>query len=203
MFASPSLALALLSEDGNADPSLGLPEAQPATFLGFPDKLAFHRFSGWAGGASLLAAGLAGGAHFLDLMNRAHRYRDAHGIEEFDPQVCPGEIEYVWASSSGQALRWTHVGLLALGEVFYTANAVTGTSFMGPLGEGWSAAKIHRYAFFAHCGLMACEAVLGFFMTDALERGDHEAIQILGASHAAIGIVIPVIILGAGAIMDR
>jgi hypothetical protein len=42
---------------------------------------------------------------------------------------------------------------------------------------------------------------LGFLTTDALKRGDHEMVSTLGVAHAAIGIAIPVIILGAGAVM--
>jgi hypothetical protein len=78
---------------------------------------------------------------------------------------------------------------------------LTGAEFMGPLPPGWSRAKIHRYAFFLHAGLMVTEGILGFLSTDALGRGDHETFTGLLAVHAGIGIAIPLTILGAGAIM--
>ncbi len=173
-----------------------------ARFLGFASKESFHRFSGWASGGILLAAGAVGAVHALDMMTRAHDYRDAHNIDEFDPTLCPPEIAYVYNDPGEQALRWTHVGLLAAGESFYLANAFTGTSFMGRLGPGWTKAKIHRYAFFVHAGLMASEAVMGFFSSQALNAGNHELFHNLLIVHAGVGIAIPVVILGAGAIMD-
>jgi len=173
-----------------------------ASFLGFADKQAFHRFSGWASGGLLLAAGVVGAVHAYDMMSTAHDYRDSHGIEEFSASSCDPEIALVWNSGAEQALRWTHVGLLAAGESFYLANAVTGTSFMGKLPSGWSKAKIHRYAFFIHGGLMLAEGVLGFVSSDALRRGDHDTFHNLLIAHAGLGIAIPVIILGAGTIMD-
>jgi hypothetical protein len=172
-----------------------------SSFLGFPDKVAFHRFSGWMAGGTLLAAGLVGGVHFLTMMSEAHAYRDSKGITEFNPNMCPGEIDSVYNSSDQQTLRWVHVGLLATGELFYVANAVTGSGFMGPLEQGWSKAKIHRYAFFTHAGLMLGEAVLGAFLSEALQSQSHQSFEALGGAHAAIGIAIPVVILGAGAIM--
>jgi hypothetical protein len=154
-------------------------------------------------GGSLLAAGIVGGIHFLGMMDEAHAYRDSLKIDEFDPLLCPPKVESVWSGQTQQTLRWTHVGLLGLGELFYAANAVTGTSFIGPLAPGWSKSRIHRYAFFAHATLMATEIGLGLFMTDALKRGDHETMRALGAAHVAIGIALPSIILGAGAIMGN
>jgi hypothetical protein len=174
-------------------------------FLGFKSKESFHRFSGWASGGLLLAAGVVGAVHAYDMMSEAHDYRDTFpedSLNDGNSPICKAKITSVWGSSTEQALRWTHVGLLAAGESFYIANAITGTSFMGKLGPGWSKAKIHRYAFFTHAGLMAAEAVMGFFTSDALRRGDHETIRTLGIAHAGVGLVIPVVILGAGAIMD-
>jgi hypothetical protein len=189
--------------DGGADAVSGATSAAPKPFFGFKDKESFHRFSGWTSGGILLAAGVVGAVHAYGMMTVAHEYRDAHGIDEFDPAVCPGEIAAVYDDPTQAALRWTHVGLLAAGESFYLANAFTGAGFMQELGPGWSKAKIHRYAFFAHAGLMATEAVLGFLSTDALQRGDHEAFTGLLAAHAGIGLAIPAVILGAGAIMGR
>jgi hypothetical protein len=176
-----------------------------ARFLGFQNKESFHRFSGWASGGILLAAGVVGAVHAYDMMSAAHAYRDTlteSQTNDGNSPLCRAEIQSVWGSSTEQALRWTHVGLLAAGESFYLANAFTGTSFMGKLGPGWSKAKIHRYAFFVHAGLMAAEGVMGFFTSDALRRGDHELFHSLIVAHAGVGLVIPVVILGAGAIMD-
>jgi hypothetical protein len=177
------------------------PAAPSSRFLGFESKESFHRFSGWASGGLLLAAGVVGGIHVYDMMSKAHDWRDAHGIDEFNSALCPAEIAAVYNDPTEQALRWTHVGLLAAGETFYFANAFTGVSFMAPLESGWNKARIHRYAFFVHAGLMVAEGVLGYFSSDALQRGDHEAFMGLLEAHAAIGIAIPVVILGAGAIM--
>jgi hypothetical protein len=175
-----------------------------AGFLGFDSKESFHRFSGWASGGLLLAAGVVGAAHAYGMMSTAHDWRDANYpyLDEFSPLYCPPEVARVYGDPAQQALRWTHVGLLAAGESFYLANALTGTSFMGRLGPGWSKAKIHRYAFFVHAGLMASEAVMGYFSSGALSRGEHETFRALLTAHAAVGIAIPVVILGAGAIMD-
>jgi hypothetical protein len=176
--------------------------APSSRFLGFESKEAFHRFSGWAAGGTLLAAGIVGGIHALDMMNEAHGWRDSQGIDEFSASTCDPEIASVWNSPTEQALRWTHVGLLAVGESFYLANAVTGASFMGPLEPGWSKAKIHRYAFFAHAALMVSEGVMGYFSSEALSRGDHDTFHALLIAHAAVGISIPLVILGAGVVMD-
>jgi hypothetical protein len=199
---APSGATGTAGEGVDAGSS-ATPQGSSGRFLGFKSKESFHRFSGWMSGGLLLAAGVVGGIHALDMMSKAHDWRDAHGIEEYDTGACTNEIRSVWNDSGQQALRWTHVGLLAAGETFYLANAVTGVGFMAPLGPGWSKAKIHRYAFFAHAALMATEGVLGFLTTDALKRGDHEAMVGLLAAHTGIGIAIPVVIIGAGAIMGR
>ncbi len=184
-------------------PATDMPDLGPApaasTFLGFQSKTAFHRFSGWMSGGLLLAAGVVGGIHALDMINQAHAYRD--GLEEFDPATCGPIVASVYGSSSSQALRWTHVGLLAAGESFYIANGITGSSFMGKLEPGWNAPRIHRYAFFAHLGLMVAEGVIGFLMSDAMQSQDHEVFSELAMVHAGIGIAIPVVILGAGIIM--
>jgi hypothetical protein len=171
-------------------------------FLGFESKEAFHRFSGWTAGGTLLAAGIVGAVHAYGMMSTAHAYRDNLGITEFNKDVCPGEIAAVYGDPTQQALHWTHAGLLVAGESFYLANAITGSGFMGPLPPGMSKAKAHRIAFFTHAGLMAAEGVMGFFTSDALERGDHETFHVLLSAHAIVGLIIPATILGAGAIMD-
>lgn len=181
-------------------PDLG-PPPKAASFLGFPSKTSFHRFSGWMSGGLLLAAGVVGGIHALDMVNQAHGYRDAHGIEDFSAASCAAEVAAVYGSSSSQALRWTHIGLLAAGESFYIANGITGSSFMGKLEPGWNASRIHRYAFFAHLGLMVAEGVIGVLMSDAMQSQNHEVFSELALVHAGIGLAIPVVILGAGYVM--
>jgi hypothetical protein len=183
--------------------SSATPAGSSGKFLGFKSRESFHRFSGWMSGGLLLGAGVVGAVHGYQMMTEAHKWRDDHGIEEEDTDECGPEINRVWKSSDQQALRWTHVGLLVAGETFYFADAFTGASFMRPLPPGWSKAKIHRYAFFAHAGLMVAEGVLGFLTTDALKDGDHERMTGLLAAHTAIGFAIPVVILGSGAIMSR
>jgi hypothetical protein len=203
--ASPaSLGISAFAADGvsqatTADAPPDLPPVGSAGFLGFPSKTAFHRFSGWASGGVLLAAGIVGGIHILDMMDQSHAQRGS--LDDFNLATCGPILQGIYSSSTEQTLRWAHVGLLSTGEIFYLANAITGTGFMGNLEPGWNPPRIHRYAFFVHAGLMVAEAVLGFFLTDALQRSDHEAIQALGAAHATIGIVIPVVILSAGAVM--
>jgi hypothetical protein len=187
---------------GSEAPVAATPVA--AGFLGFKSKEDFHRFSGWASGGILLAAGVVGAFRAYDMWSTAHAYRDSLPVppDDYSFATCGGEVALVYNDPTGQALRWTHIGLLAAGESFYIANALTGTSFMGKLAPGWSKAKIHRYAFFLHAGLMVTEAVMGFVSSDALSRGDHGTFHALLIAHAGVGIAIPVIILSAGAIMD-
>lgn len=178
------------------------PDTPTSSYLGFPDKIAFHRFSGWMSGGTLLAAGALGGVHLLQMMDEAHQYRSG-GEGDFDPAVCGPILVDVWGSNANQGLRWTHVALLSLGELFYGANAVTGSSLIGPLPPGWNSQRIHRYAFFTHAGMMVAEIALGFAMSDALSRGDHETMIGLGTAHLVLGILDPAIILAAGAIMPK
>jgi hypothetical protein len=182
--------------------SSATPPGGSERFLGFKSKESFHRFAGWTSGGLLLAAGVVGGIHAVQMMNKAHEWRDAHGIEENDTGACVDEIQAVWNDPDQQALRWTHVGLLATGETFYLADAITGSGFMRPLPPGYSKAKIHRYAFFVHAALMATEGVLGVLTSEALKDGDHERMTGLLAAHTAVGIAIPVVILGAGTVMS-
>jgi len=172
-----------------------------AKFLGFRDREEFHRFAGWASGGLLFASGVVGAIHGLGMMEKAHKWRDDHDIDESDSEACGEEIKRVWNDPGQQALRWTHVGLLAAGETFYFADVFTGAGFWHELPPGWSKARIHRYAFFLHGGLMAAEGVLGFMLTDALKRGDHGEMTGLLAAHTAVGVAIPVVIVGAGVAM--
>jgi len=169
----------------------------PAGFLGFPSKVAFHEFSGFASGGLLLAAGVVGAVHFLDMMHQGHVYRDAINFQEGQPDAVRAPwVEQAW--NDDQALRWWHVGFLVSGELLYLADAATGVSMIGPDTPGLTPQKIHRFAFFTHATLMAGQIALGFLTTDALSRGAHDTMIGLGAAHAAIGLAIPAVIIGAG-----
>jgi hypothetical protein len=200
-FVADDTGQAAAAGSPDATSSASVPAPNPR-FLGFESKESFHRFSGWMAGGTLLAAGIVGAVHAYGMMSTAHAYRDSLGIEEFSATTCDPEIASVWNDPTQQALRWTPVGLLAVGESFYLANAFTGASFMAPLGPGWSKAKIHRYAFFVHAGLMVAEGVMGYFSSQALSSGDHGTFHGLLVAHAALGFAIPVVILGAGVVMD-
>ncbi|PKL24765.1 MAG: hypothetical protein CVV47_10055 [Spirochaetae bacterium HGW-Spirochaetae-3] len=179
----------------------GIPGAD--TFLGFPSKAAYHRVAGWTSAGLLLAAGVVGAVRAYDLMSAGHDYRDELGIDEDSMSpVCDDKIAELW--SADQALRWTHVGLLVAGETVYLGNAFTGMAMKTEHVPGEiSRSDLHRYAFYAHAGLMATEIVLGFFTTDALSRGDHELVSSLGVAHAAVGLAIPVLVIGAGIVIGR
>ncbi|OHD15123.1 MAG: hypothetical protein A2Y38_11425 [Spirochaetes bacterium GWB1_59_5] len=160
--------------------------------------------TGWTSAGLLLASGVVGVIHALDLQSAGHDYRTSIGIDDED-QIggqCAVEISSLWSESTGQALRWTHIGLLIAGESLYLTDAVTGIQFMGPYKPGIDRSDIHRWAFFAHGSMMVAEAILGFITTDALKNGDHELVSELGVAHAAIGLAIPAVMIAAGSIMD-
>ncbi len=167
-------------------------------FLFFPRKVAFHEVTGFTSTALFLAAGVLGVVHFLDMMSTGHALRDQIGFQEGWPESIrtPLVIE-AWNSDS--ALRWWHVGFIITGETLYLGDAITGISMMTK-GEPGRITKrdIHRWAFFTHVTLMTAQIVLGFFTTDALSQGNHDLVIGLGAAHAAIGVAIPVVMLGAG-----
>ena len=171
-------------------------------FLGFPSKAAYHRAAGWTSAGLFFAAGAVGTVRALDMMNRGHVRRDDLGISEEGNLGPLGEaaLHDTWAEY--QALRWVHVGLIAAGEAVYLGNAVTGMSMKIPLGSRPINSDLHMGAFIAHASLMAAEVVLGFLGTDALNRGDHEAMLAIGTAHIAIGFAIPVVIAGAGWVID-
>jgi hypothetical protein len=139
-----------------------------------------------------------GGIHFLDMMSAAHAYRDSIGFQEGGPEaVRAAEIESVWAGDS--AMRWWHVGFLISGETLYLGDALTGTSMFTKQQPGkLTKHDIHRYAFFVHAGLMAVQIGLGFAETYALSTGQHDLMIGIGGAHAAIGLAIPLVMLGAG-----
>jgi len=177
------------------------PSPYDGSFLGFPSKAAYHRAAGWTSAGLLMAAGVVGVIRAYDLMSAGHDYRDANGIgEDQIGPICYDEIASLW--SADQTLRWTHVGLLIAGETVYLGNALTGISMLSRDTPGVvSRSDLHRYAFFIHAGLMASEIVLGFVTSDALSRGDHELVSTLGVAHAAIGLTIPLVVIGSGIII--
>lgn len=169
------------------------------------DRVSFHQAAGWTSASLFLAAGIVGAVRAYSLMDAGHSYRDSLGItEDTMDGLCSDKIIELWSDPSGQALRWTHVGLIAAGETLYLSNAVSGIGmFSGDDGPGLSRSDIHRYAFFTHATLMAAELVLGVLTSDALSRGDHEAIsEVLGPAHVAVGFAIPAVIFSAGTLMQ-
>ena len=157
-------------------------------------KVLFHEISGFTSGGLLLASGLLGGIHLLNMMDVAHQYQE---IYDQDSPQCRAAMLNAWRGD--QALRWVHVSLFSSGEILYLADAITGLSMLTPDRPGLTKQDIHRYAFFTHATLMIAELVLGFLTTDALQKGGHDEMLALAAAHAGIGIAIPVIMLGAGA----
>jgi len=189
-----AFAVSAISAQGGPEP------AASERILGFADATAFHRAAGWGSTGLFLAAGAVGIARALDLQRAGHAYRDSLGMSEEDQisPLCSAEIAGLWRAD--QTLRRVHVGLLSAGEALYIADAVTGIAAIDPSGLTSDRSKLHRWAFFGHAALMAAEIVLGFITTDAFSRGDHELVASLGVAHAAIGIAIPVVIVGAGLI---
>lgn len=178
--------------------SAATPASPSPGFLLFPDKVSFHKVTGFASTALLAGAGIIGGVHFLNMMRAGHDYRQAIGFQEEDPDsVRAPWVMQAWGDDA--PLRWWHVGLLVAGETLYLGDAITGVSMMTRKKPGrLSRSDIHRYVFFTHAALMGAQIVLGFLSTDALSRGDHDAVIGLGAAHAVIGVAIPLVMLGAG-----
>lgn len=170
-------------------------------FLGFPSKVVFHEVTGFTSAGLLLAAGIIGVVHFVDMMNEGHDWRDnpANGWSEGAPNadaLRSNEISTVWGDQ--QNLRWWHIGLLSTGEVFYLADAATGISMWSKDTPGFTPQKLHKYAFITHLTLMTAQIILGFASTYAMQTGQHDLMIGLGAAHAAIGITIPLVMIGAG-----
>jgi hypothetical protein len=184
-------------------PSTDLPIAVAEAPAGAPaspgfNKVLFHEITGFTSTALFTAAGVIGVVHFLDMMKEGHRIRDQINYQEGAvPDVRPGYVEQAWGSDA--ALRWWHVGLLVGGETLYLGDAITGISMWTPGTPGkFTKHDLHKVAFFTHAGLMIVQVVLGFLTTDALSRGDHDAVIGFGAAHAAVGVAIPAVMLGAG-----
>jgi len=197
---STELPIAVPSAEGGSAAEAA-PASAPAAssrFLFFPSKASFHAVTGFTSSAMFLGAGVIGVIHFLDMMDAAHAYRDSIGwTEGSDPVLRSNEIESVWGGQ--QTLRWVHVGLLAGGEVLYLGDAITGISMMTRSQPGkLTKHDIHRYAFFTHAALMIAQVGLGFAETWALSTGQHDVMIGLGAAHAAIGLAIPAVMIGAG-----
>jgi hypothetical protein len=197
---SPATAAGGQAAQGGSAAETGSSPASPASssFLFFPSKASFHAVTGFTSSALFLAAGVIGIIHFVDMMDAAHAYRDSIGwTEGSDPTLRSNEIKSVWGGQ--QTLRWVHVGLLAGGEILYIGDAITGISMMTHSQPGkLTKHDIHRYAFFTHAALMVAQIGLGFAETWALSTGQHDAMIGLGAAHAAIGLAIPVVMIGAG-----
>jgi len=187
------------AEGGAAAATGGTPApAASSRFLLFPSKASFHAVTGFTSSALFLGAGVIGVIHFLDMMDAAHAYRDSiPWTEGMDPALRTNEIKSVWGGQ--QTLRWVHVGLLAGGEVLYLGDAITGISMMTRSQPGkLTKHDIHRYAFFTHAALMVAQVGLGFAETWALSTGQHDVMVGLGTAHAAIGLAIPAVMIGAG-----
>jgi len=186
-----------------ADAGSGASAVPQEFFLGFPSKSAFHRAAGWTSTGLFFAAGAVGAVRAIDMMNRGHQRRDALGISDddnFGGAAGVAALRDTWAEN--QTLRWVHIGLIAAGETVYLGDAITGLSMKIPLGSRTINSDLHLTAFFTHAALMAAEMVLGFLGTDALARGDHEAMLGIGAAHIAVGFAIPLVIAGAGWAID-
>jgi len=174
------------------------PPAASSSFLGFPNKVVFHEVTGFTSAGLFMAAGVIGVVHFLDMMNEGHTWRDAYWNEN-QPNaeaVRSAEITTVWGDN--QSLRWWHIGLLSTGEVLYLADALTGISMWSKDTPGFTPQKLHKIAFITHLSLMTAQIALGFLSTYAMQTGQHDLMIGLGAAHAAIGITIPLVMIGAG-----
>ncbi len=179
-------------------------QAAPAAPARRFNKLKFHQASGFTSASLFLAAGAIGVVQFGTLISESHAYRDANGIEEDQiSSQCAAYIMDLWDNPEHQALRWTHVSLLAAGEAFYMYNAVTGIGMLSKERPGLAAQDLHRYAFFTHASLMLAQIILGVFTTEVLSRGDHWAIIGLGVAHTAVGFTIPLVMIGSGIAVRR
>lgn len=210
-------AAATSAESGAAPAEAGAASADATTsataagssasggFLGFKSRTAFHMASGYTSSALFLGAGIVGAVQWGTLIYESHNYRDEHipPIEEDQISAeCAGFIADLRDDPLHSALRWTHVGLMSVAEALYLANAVTGIGMLTKDRPGLTPQDIHRYAFFTHGALMIGELVLGILSSTFLDWGDHWSIIGVGIAHSAIGITIPLVMLGAGIYVD-
>jgi hypothetical protein len=196
--AVPAAEAPPASSEAAASATAAAAPAPSQGFLFFPSKVSFHAVTGFTSSALFLGAGVIGVVHFVDMMNEGHILRDQINFQEGSPesQRIP-LVEQAWGSDS--ALRWWHVGFIVAGETLYIGDAVTGISMMTKQQPGkLSKHDIHRDAFFVHLTLMAAQIGLGLAETYALSTGQHDLMIGLGAAHAAIGLAIPVVMIGAG-----
>jgi hypothetical protein len=178
--------------------SAGEPQV-PSSFLGFKSKVAFHMATGYTSTALFLGAGIVGAVQWGTLMAESHAYRDANGIDEDQiSSQCAAYIASLRADPLHSALRWTHVGLVSAAEALYLGDAITGLSMLTSDRPGLTPQDVHRYAFFLHGTLMIGEVVLGIASSTLLNLGDHWSIVGVGIAHTAVGLAIPVVMLGAG-----
>jgi hypothetical protein len=191
---STDLPISVPAAESQTAAAAATPAPAPQGF----NKVLFHEVTGFTATALFTGAAVIGVVHFLDMMNEGHILRDAINFPENGPEsVRIPLVQQAWGSDS--TLRWVHVGLIAGGEALYLGDAITGISMMTKGEPGRiTRADIHRAAFFTHVSLMAAQIVLGFFETGALSSGNHNLNIALGAAHAAIGVAIPLVMLGAG-----
>ena len=180
-------------------------EEKPRTYFGFCSKVKFHQVSGFTSGSLLLAAGVVGTVQWATFISEGHDLRDQLGIDDEDQigSECANKISEMWSDPLHQSLRWTHVGLLAAGEILYLANAVTGIGSLSKDQPGLTPQDLHRYAFFTHGVLMLAEIIMGFLTTEVLKNGSHELMTGFGIAHSAIGLSIPIVIISSGIAINR
>jgi hypothetical protein len=194
-------AASLFAQAADATTGATSTEADQASspFLGFKSKTAFHMASGYTSSALFLGAGIVGAVQWGTLIQASHEYRDLMGIDEDEISAqCADYISALRDDPLHRALRWTHVGLMSAGEALYLANAITGLSMLTEDSPGLTPSDIHRYAFFTHGTLMIAEIVLGIASSTFLDLGDHWSVVGVGIAHTAVGVAIPVLMLGAG-----
>ena len=180
------------------------PSAAPAAPVRKFNKLKFHQVSGFTSASLFLAAGVVATVQWGTMMAAGHDYREAMGIDDYENStLCADYLMGLWNDPEHQALRWTHVGLLTAGEGFYLYNTVTGIGMLSKERPGLSAQDLHRYAFFTHASLMLAQIILGVFTTEVLSSGDHAAMLGVGIAHTAIGITIPLVMIGSGVAVRR
>jgi len=200
-----SLALALPEGPAEAAVPEAAGEASPAaTPVRKFNKLKFHQVSGFTSASLFLAAGVIGTVQWATMMTAGHDYRELMGIDDYENSTdCADELMRLWNLPEHQAWRWTHVGLLAAGESFYLYNAITGIGMFSKDRPGLTAQDLHRYAFFTHGSLMLAQIILGIFTTEVLSSGNHGAMIGLGIAHSAVGLGIPLVMIGSGIAVRR
>lgn len=196
---APSTDLPIAVPAAETQGAAAAPPAPSKGFLFFPSKVAFHEVTGFTSTALFLAAGIIGGIHVIDMMSEGHAYRDSINWDDNTGSQAVRSAEIIKAWGDDSALRWWHVGLLISAETLYLGDTLTGISMFTDSTPGkLTKHDIHRYAFFTHGALMVAQVVLGFLTTDAISRGDHDVMIGLAVAHGAIGIAIPLVMLGAG-----